>query len=271
LAKQLDIHVNVVSEAYGELAAPQDPAKRPRIEFREGHGYYVCQPLAPNGSKIDQLIESLLEIIHDYGFTLEKVETRLRQLLASPLSGQILVIEPDPDLREILVTEISQATGFKVVGVSVEECADLVRPGDTVLVTTYARAAQVREKLPPDIHCLLLRVNSVEEALNDAPLPPREPAAVIGVASHSAIVRQFAEILLKNLGYDWEAVEMWDTRLKDWWERLLACDFAFADMHAATLLPTGCRERVLVFRIIAEDSLDELRGMFAHEPTTGHA
>lgn len=269
LAEQLGIHVNTVTDAYQELAAPKDPAKRPRIKFREGYGFYVLSSPPPNGSSIDQLIESLLEIIHDHGFTLAEVETRLRQLLASPLSGQVLVIEPEPDLREILITEITQATGFKVVGASIEECPDPARLADTVPVATYARAAQVREKLPHDTHCLLLRVNSVEKAMNYEPLPPRE--AVIGVASRSAIVKQFAETLLVNMGYDSDALNLCDTRMRDWQARLLASDFALADAHAATLLPAGCRARVRVFRIIAEDSLDELRGMFAPGPTTDRA
>jgi hypothetical protein len=129
----------------------------------------------------------------------------------------------------------------------------------------------VYEKLSPDTHCLLLRVNSVEDALNGEPLPPPEARAGIGVASRSALVRQFIEVILKNMGYEWEAVNIWDTRLKDWGKRLLYCDFAFVDAYTAACLPAAWQARVKVFRIIAQDSLKELQGMFASGPLTNCA
>lgn len=254
LASALKIHQNTVSAAYRDLAG------RGWIEYHEGQGFYV-RPLARRPiSNLNRLIASLLESIHRHGFTLAEVETRLRQLLVSPETGRVLVIEPDADLREILVCEIAQATGLKVAGADFKQCSDLAQLRNTVPVVMYARAAQARAKLPAIAQPLLLRANSVAEAMRREPLP-RD--AQIAVVSRCDCWRRMAQAFLEAAGYDTAALNFCDTRECDWRRRALAGDFVLADACVAALLPVPTKCQIRIFRIISNASLTQLRGLFA--------
>src|SRR4051812_223943 len=122
LARRFNIHSNTVSAAYRDLA------ERGWVELRKGSGIYVRQhpgdAAANTGFELDQLISVFLQAARERGYSLAEIQARIKRLLEAQPPDHFLVIESDEGLREILVTEIKEATGFRVSGAGLEVCAD---------------------------------------------------------------------------------------------------------------------------------------------------
>src|SRR5262245_40298759 len=115
LARRYDIHANTVSAAYRELA------RRGWVEFRKGSGVYVR---ARNAEKLDghlaldQLVARFLKTTRTQGYSLGDIHAALIRSFARQVPDHFLVIEPDDELRAILVAEVATQTRKKVRGVS---------------------------------------------------------------------------------------------------------------------------------------------------------
>jgi GntR family transcriptional regulator len=71
--------------------------------------------------QLDQLISAFLKIAREHGFTLAEIRSRVKGWLDFQPPDHFLIIEPEPELRRILVAEIHAATGFPVQGVGLEQ------------------------------------------------------------------------------------------------------------------------------------------------------
>src|SRR5438128_2384342 len=122
LARRFQIHSNTVSAAYRELH------RRGWVAFRKGSGVYVSGLTAAaklDGSlKLDQLVAQFLKTAREGGFSLSDVRSCVAHWLNLQPPDHFLVIEPDRELRRIVMTEIEAATGWHVRGASIEECGD---------------------------------------------------------------------------------------------------------------------------------------------------
>src|ERR687897_336129 len=113
LARRYDIHANTVSAAYRELA------QRGWVEFRKGSGVYVRarnDETLENGLALDQLISRFVRNLREEGYSLAEIQTGIHRSLSTERPDHFLLLEADPDLREILVAEIATATKAKVKG-----------------------------------------------------------------------------------------------------------------------------------------------------------
>lgn len=254
LARRYQIHANTVSAAYRELAA------RGWLEFRRGSGVYV-RPL--DGTlpldaqlELDQLIASFLQRARALGLSLGEIQTRVKHWLALQPPDHFLVLEPDDELRAILVAEIADATGFPVRGATLDECARLGLPTGAAAVALYGQAERVRALLPPGTSCLLLRARSIPDALSGEQRPAAD--ALIAVASRWPEFLRWARTMLVSVGLETAALSFRDARARGWQRALRASAFVITDALTARQLPAGTSTRV--FRIIADDSLTELRG-----------
>src|SRR3954464_5783870 len=133
LARRFRVHANTVSAAYRQL---EDEGL---LESRRGSGVYVTDPAArlspqKNGgaavkagkpkrgstSKIggslamDQLIAGLFTSARRAGMPLGELRLRLKQWLTMQPPDHFLLIEPDEDLREIVMAEMRAALTFEV-------------------------------------------------------------------------------------------------------------------------------------------------------------
>src|ERR1051326_2700150 len=118
LARRYKIHANTVSAAYRELA------RRGWVEFRKGSGVYVRarndEPL-DNKLALDQVIARFFRNLRENGYSLAEIQDGIQRSLSVQRPDHFLLLEPDPQLREILVAEISKATNVKVKGVGPED------------------------------------------------------------------------------------------------------------------------------------------------------
>ncbi|MDX6694300.1 MAG: GntR family transcriptional regulator [Blastocatellia bacterium] len=255
LARRFGIHSNTVSAAYRHLAG------RGWVEFRKGSGVYVrahnpeSQTLAP-GLELDGLISSFLRTARDRGFSLIEIQGRVKHWLELEPPDHFLVIEPDAELRRILMAEIKEATGFRVAGASVEECARSAVLAMAAPVALYTQAESVRAALPFDANCLLLHTRSVADSLKSAEAPP--PDALVAVVSRWPEFLRWSHTILTAAGLDPAALSFRDARQPDWAKGLRASAFVITDALTAGQLPAGCQPRV--YRVIADSSIKELRG-----------
>src|SRR5215211_1210369 len=104
LARRYDIHANTVSAAYRELA------RRGWVEFRKGSGVYVRGRTDGQFEQhlvLDQLVSRFFRNLREEGHSLAEIQDAVRRSFSLQRPDHFLLLEPDPELREILVAEIA--------------------------------------------------------------------------------------------------------------------------------------------------------------------
>jgi DNA-binding transcriptional regulator YhcF (GntR family) len=259
LARRFRIHSNTVSAAYRDLE------RAGWLEMRKGSGVYVRQlggdvstGDAPLDSRLelDRLISAFFTLARGQGFSLAEVQARLRHWLARQPPDHFLVVEPDEHLREILLAEIADATGFPARGIGYEECADEARLAGASVVALYSKADEVRRALPAGASVIFLHTSSVPEALKDERKP--EPDALVSVVSRWPAFLEWAHVFLTAAGVESDALDLRDAREEGWERGLRSSAYVITDALTARRMPAGVEARV--YRVVAESSLEELRG-----------
>ncbi|HUS10652.1 MAG TPA: GntR family transcriptional regulator [Pyrinomonadaceae bacterium] len=186
LARRHKIHPNTVSAAYRQLAGKR------WVDYERGSGVYVrgrgSEGSVEGNLPLDRLISFFLGLGLNKGQSLREIQSRVRRWLSLPLPDHFVVVEPDLELRRIVVREIEEATDARVLGVGPEECtkADLVA---AVPVAMFRQAELVRSSLPPDTYLITLRSRSVVESLTG-----EQPLAklIATLSGHSKNIINFA-------------------------------------------------------------------------------
>ena len=237
LARWYKIHSNTVSAAYRDVEA------RGWLEVRKGSGVYVREDRpAAEKSSLDEVIEGFLEETRRRGFSTAEVRTGLARVLGAAPIRQVSVIEPEPELGEILAAELREQIALPVTA--------------GILAGSAAVALMSRvHLLPPGVPHHLLRMRSVPEYLQGQTRPA--PNALVGVASSSPEILRRIRTILAAAGLDPEALAFRDARETGWRRGLNACQFVITDVVTARRLPSKCTARV--FRVLSDASIVELR------------
>jgi DNA-binding transcriptional regulator YhcF (GntR family) len=253
LARRFKIHSNTVSAAYRELS------EAGWVDLRAGSGIYVrtfsSESRIEAQLNLDNLIVEFLQVARRKGFSLADIQSRIRHWMRLQPPDHFLVIDPDPDFRAILMAEIKLATGFRVEGASIEDCANRVILVGAIPVALYGQAEIVEAALPPKMACMLIRTRSVPETLKDEKRPSESD--LITVVSHWPDFLHFAHSVLAAVNIDPDSMTFRNAAEKGWDRGLRASSIVIADTATAERVPPGIRVRV--FRIIADSSLVELR------------
>ena len=253
LARRFQIHSNTVSAAYRELA------EQGWVDMRAGSGIYVRkfkeEPAVESQLGLDNLIVEFLQVARRKGFSLAEMQMRIRHWLRLQPPDHFLVIDPDPECRAILMAEVKAATGFRVAGASVDECANRGILVGAAPVALHAQAEIVTAALPLKMACLLMRTRSVPEALKGEKRPAEDE--LISVVSHWPLFLNYARSVLNAVHVDPDSLSFRDTRDSGWQKGLRASSFVITDAATAEKVPPGVRIRV--FNIISDSSLAELR------------
>ena len=256
LARRFQIHSNTVSAGYRELAS------RGWVEFRKGSGVYVsalaAEPKFEGLLELDQLASAFLKTARGKGFAADEIRSRLNHLLEVQPPDRIVVVEPDPELREILVAEIKEATGLAVCGAGLEDVGDQKLLNGALLATMYSHSRAVCAVLPPGIEPVLLHSTSLPESLQGQKPPP--PDALVAVVSRWPEFLKWSRAVLIAAGLDADALDFRDAREPGWQRGLRSCAFVITDAVTVKALPAGCDARV--FRAISAESIAELSQLF---------
>ncbi|HEX3559521.1 MAG TPA: GntR family transcriptional regulator [Pyrinomonadaceae bacterium] len=256
LARRFRIHSNTVRAAYRDLE------RAGWLEVRKGSGVYVrrlggdraCTPLDPR-LELDRLISAFFTLARAQGFSLAEVHARLKLWLARQLPDHFLVVEPDERLREIIVAEVAEATGFVVRGCGYEECGDEARLAGAAVVALYSKAGEVRDALPAGVVPIFLRARSIPESLAGEKPPPTE--ALVSVVSRWPEFIEWARVFLVAAGVEADSLDLRDASAPGWERGLGASAYVITDALTAPDLPPDVRARV--YRVVADSSLEELR------------
>jgi DNA-binding transcriptional regulator YhcF (GntR family) len=253
LARRFRLHPNTASAAYRQLQ------RDGWVEFRRGSGVYIrCKkPSAPLSSAValDQLIASLFRTARELGAPLSAVQSRLRRWLSMQPPGRFLLIEPDEDLRRILVAELERALDFPVAGAALADCKRRGALDGAIPIALAGKLDQVRQAPPPGAEPLELHYRSVPSSLDKYLPAPSD--AIIAVASTWPGFLKLARTMLIAAGFHPDSLLFRDARASGWQRGLRQTAAVICDSTTALKVPKGCR--IIPFDLISESSLADLQ------------
>lgn len=251
LARRYSIHANTVSAAYRELA------RRGWVEFRKGSGVYVRLRADEKDEELalDQLIARFFRNLREEGYSLAEIQAGVSRSFSTQRPDHFLVLEPDPELREILVAEIASATKMKVIGVGPTELDGAERLIGAVPVVLYGHLEVFGEQVKAEPNLIVLHSGSVVESFRGETKP--RPDALIAIVSRWPEFLRWSRTLLVAAGLDADALSFRDARERDWEKGLRSAAFVITDSLMAPRIPAGCE--IKLFRVIADRSLKEIR------------
>ena len=245
LATRLRVHSNSVRAAYLSLE------QRNWIELRRGSGAYVKNPT--QRSAVELLVQSFIDSARATGMTDADIRQAVDRALSVRQIESILVIEPEPELRNIVMAEIAEATQLPVEGAA--QNAGNERRGRKLVVALAARAAAAGTSPTSFAPDLWLQVNSPTQLLSKQPRPPEE--SLVTFVSRSPDLLRIARAVLLASGWTVESLEFRDAQQRGWKRGLSSSALVIADSVTAREIPAGIEVKRL--RVISETSLAELR------------
>lgn len=252
LARRFHLHPNTVSAGYRQL-------DRERwVEFRRGSGVYVRdtkpEKTLSTAFALDQLVGELLRSARKLGIPMATVRSRLRHWFDMQPPDHFLLIEPDEELRRILVVEVQRAVGLAVKGCGLQG-SPLSEELEGAIPVTLAGKKIVRKELAEGAELLVLQVSSVPTSL--AGWLPAPSGVLLGVASRWPGFLKMGRTILIAAGFHTDSLVFRDARKANWQRGLKEAVAIICDSVTASELPKTFR--VVQFPLIAEASLAELR------------
>jgi DNA-binding transcriptional regulator YhcF (GntR family) len=245
-ARRLKIHRNTVSAVY------QDLEERGWLEMHAGSGVFVATGRTERLGGVDSFVRLWVAQARLQGYGPEDLRAALDRIEGRSGKPARLVVDPDPELARIIAAEVEEALGEAVPFAGLDGT-----PRGALLLVSEGNAGAIAAKLPgARLHTL--RLKSVPELVAGIQRPPFP--VLIGLVSQSRSILQWARTLLSALGFPPDQVLLRNPAEVGWSEGLRACAIVAADVVAARAFPAdGPRPRV--FRVVAQDSLDALRGL----------
>jgi DNA-binding transcriptional regulator YhcF (GntR family) len=253
LARRFSIHPNTLSAGYRQLA------RDGWTEFRHGSGVYIKNNATPPSSPeqiLDQHIAGFFRAVRELNMSAADVRRRVAQWLASPPPDHFLLIEPDPEVRDILLTEIRQLSILPVTSASFEDCAN----PDTVLAAIPlcrpSQANTVRTLIPAGVELITLQINSARAWL-DSWLSSLH-GGLIGVASRWPDFIEIARTVLEAAGVENERLILRNVTRPRWTRGLDQTAAIICDACTASSGKLPNTPRICVFPFLADSARQEL-------------
>ena len=257
LSRRFGIHANTASAAYRQLE------NEGWVELRHGSGVFVCStrpeaPLTPELA-IDQMIGDLAARTRKIGAPDSLLKARLRRWLALEPPARWLVIEPDPELRRIVICEMEEALTLPVTGCSPEECNTPGMLDGSMPAVLPSKAAAIRKLLPAGKELVTLQVHPVSPELQSylQRYMPTHSSDLVGIASRWSDFQRIAQTMLVAAGFAPECLLVRDATRPGWKRGLDAAIAVVCDAAIEHELPDGSRP--IAFRLLGESSLKDLR------------
>jgi len=261
LARRFDIHANTASAAYRELESAG------WLEFRHGSGVYVratrpAPPPAGEGATefaVDALIGDLMAKARRLGAPPALVHARLRNWEQMEPPARWLVLEPDPELRRIVIAELESALALPVSGCAPEECGAAAVLDGAMPAVLPSKAAAVRKLLPAGRDLTVLEVHPVAPELQTylQRYLPEHATDLLGIASRWGEFQRVAKTMLIAAGLPPASLLVRDAARSGWKRGLAETAAVVCDAVTAQELPRGCFP--IVFRLFDAASIARLR------------
>ena len=197
LARRFSIHPNTVSAGYRQLT------EEGWAEFRHGSGVYVKTDAASSLTSeqiLDKHIAAFFRAVRELKLSSEAIRTRVAEWIAAPPPDHFLLIDPDPEAREILLSEIRHATSWPATAIPLEEAVNPQNVAGALGLCRPSKTKAVRAVLPAGVELITLQIRSANQWL--APELPSLQGKLIGVVSDWVDFREIAKTMLAAAGVD---------------------------------------------------------------------
>jgi len=262
LARRFQIHSNTASAAYRQLESEG------WVEFRHGSGVFVrsTRPTAALTPELalDQLIAEMATRARRIGVSEAMLRARLRRWLSFEPPARWLLIEPDRELRRLVIFEMEPQLALPVTGCSPEECANPELAKNDILDRALpcvlpSKAANVRRLLPAGTEVTVLEIHPVAPELQAhlARYLPEHSKELVGIASRWSDFQRIARTMLIAAGLPPEGLLVRDAARPGWKRGLEATIGVVCDAATAAELPKGCHP--LIFTLLSESAFNHLR------------
>lgn len=246
IARRFAVHANTVSNAYRELADDG------WIEYRHGSGFYVCDQSPDAGEGIEQFVARFMKTARSRGFSAADLAECVTRFARREAPARVVLLEDDEFYRAILVAELQSALQVGVDGVATTGFSG----ADGAIA---AAMFDEKPKIASDVECLLLKTRSVAGAMSIETRPTESD--LIAVLSGWDKFLLLARTFLIAARIDGESLIVRSTLEPGWRKGLDAATLIICD--APTAVHFDGDPRVRTFRLIADDSIDELRQILA--------
>lgn len=266
LARRLELHPNTVSAAYKDLEAAG------HVSVRRGSGIFVKSGATSRFEEargLDEMIRTALRTAFAKGFSGGEIRTAVERWLAASPPDRIAVVDPSPEMAELMAHEVREALSVPVESHSLEcvERDDSVVAGALVVCLPYH--AQTLQRLAPSVPIAIVNLELSDEERQAIQALPA--GAIVLVVTHSATVVPFASVFLRSLRGDELVIETClrsDTRA---WRRLArVADLLLADALSVAAVRRSRPKRLREARLLTRATLEQLgRGLSALTPGGG--
>ncbi len=251
LARRFAIHPNTVSAGYRELE------REGWTELRHGSGVYVCDRRASGSAeeRVDAHIGEFFRQAHELGISTTALRQRMAEWVAAPATDHWLLVDPDPELRQILLTELRGVTEREVRDCSIEDCTTETL-GGAVVCCRPSQEGAVRTAVPAGIELVVLPITSANQWL--LPWMPAPKGLLIAVVSHWPEFLDKARTMLAAAGMPADALIFCDARKPQWQRGVANASGVLCDAYTASVakLPKG--PQVVVFPVLAANARELL-------------
>jgi len=262
LARRFGIHPNTVSAGYRQLESDG------WTEGRHGSGVYVRInteiPRTPE-QILDRHIAGFFRAVREFNLPATMIRQRVTQWLAVPPPDHFLLIDPDPELRQILLTEIREATPFPVSAATVEDCESSEILTAAIPLCRPSKTKLVRAALPSGIELITLPIRSVNTWLT--PWLPPPPGHLTAVVSRWPEFLTMARTVLIAAGVSPDSLLFRDARQRRWNRGLEQATAVLCDAFTATLPALPAQPHIIVYPFLADSARAELNRYSASPPS----
>lgn len=257
LARRFAIHPNTISAGYRQLQ------RDGWTENRSGSGVYVRPnaetPTTPQ-QILDQHIAGFFRAVRELNLPSAEIRERVAQWIAAPPPDHFLLIDPDAEMRRILLTEIAAMTSFSARGAALEECAAPGALAGAIPLCRPSKTKLVRAALPAGVELITLQIRSAKGWLE--PWLPAWGGSVegrlIGVASHWPEFLVNAQTMLVAAGLDPDSLVLRDARKRGWQRGLEQTAGIICDAYTVAVPGFPVKPRKMVFQLLADAARVEL-------------
>jgi len=256
LARRFEMHANTVSTGYRQLEAEG------WVELRKGSGVFVrplrseLPQLKDADAVLNRLMTNLFEATNRLGIPDRRVVEYIRRHTLTGSFEKVTLVEPDKELRRIVLAELSAGLTVPMEGCDFGELRG--NPDRTLVVALPSKVERVSAEAV-GFKVQTLRVRSIPIALAEhlAARHVRE-GALVGIASHWLDFLRFARTMLVAAGFDTDALIVRPANVPGWQEGLDQADAVVCDVVTAKEI-TGVK--TILSRVLADGVAEELNAL----------
>ena len=247
LARRFGIHPNTVSAGYRQLA------RDGWVEYKHGSGVFIQSEAAPAQTPeqiLDQHIVGFFKAVRELHLPAVAIRQRVAEWIAAPPPDHFVLIDPDAEARDILLTEIRKLTSWPALAITIEDAAKPDAMLAAIPLCRPSKTKMVRAVLPAGLELIPLQIRSANRWLD--PELPSLKGKLIGVVSEWVDFREIARTMLAAAGVDPDLLVVRNPKRPLWHRGLEQTGAIICDAHteATRELPKG--PTVFLFSLLAD-------------------